>query len=201
MDWFKWDSDCAGNAKLAQLSDKAFRALVHLCGYAMRHETDGVVPGNVHLLVPRVTPAVLSELERCGFLQPQPEGGWALHDWDHHQADALKIQERRKREAERQRKRRAAASADSTRTDTPDASTDASQDRTRTDTRMRPRSVDVEKEKEKEKERSTRTGRTRTPTPPSPDGGSQTPTRRLSGDAFARRAAELEAQVRKERGL
>jgi len=106
VDWFKVAADIGTSAKVDELSDRAYRGMTYLWGYAMRHETGGRVPPNAARIVPRVTPAVLRELEQRGFLHRNGTG-WVIHDWDEHQREALKLQEDRQRERERAKRRRA----------------------------------------------------------------------------------------------
>ena len=105
MDWCKLDADIAGNPKVAALSDGAFRAMVHLWAYAMRHETKGRIPSTVAQLVPRVTKRRLGELERAGVLEPN-SSGWLIHDWDEHQRVALELEERKARDRRRAKAKR-----------------------------------------------------------------------------------------------
>lgn len=110
MQWFKVDSDIATNPKIDQLSDGAFRALTHLWGHAMQHETGGRITPAVTRLVPRVTPARVRELEEKGFLHKLGDE-WRLHDWEEHQAEAIRVHEKRRIDAERKREKRAQEAA------------------------------------------------------------------------------------------
>jgi hypothetical protein len=112
MDWFKVAADIGTSAKVDELSDRAYRGMTYLWGYAMRHETGGRVPPNAARIVPRVTPAVLRELEQRGFLHRNGTG-WVIHGWDEHQGEALKVQEKRVRDAERKRAARNTGKGDS----------------------------------------------------------------------------------------
>lgn len=110
MDWFKLASDHAVNEKLDRLSDGEFRALMAICGHAMRTENGGRVPEAAHRLIPRVNAARIRALEKHGFLHSNGTG-WVIHDWEEHQEEALAIQEKKRRDAERQRAARAAKRA------------------------------------------------------------------------------------------
>ena len=107
MDWAKLDAGIAFNPKAAGLSDGAFRAMVHLWGWAMGQETGGHVPPVVVAVVPRVTTKRLDELERLGFLDRNGDSGWRIHDWEEHQSEAVALAERRRAERERSARRRA----------------------------------------------------------------------------------------------
>jgi len=100
VDWFKVEARIGSNEKADLLSDRAFRGLVHLWGYAMQHENGGRVPANAHRLVPRVTAKVLVELVDAGFIHPNGNG-WEIHDWHEHQEEALKLQDKRRKDAVR----------------------------------------------------------------------------------------------------
>lgn len=102
MDWFKVDAAIWANPKVEDLTDRAYRAMTYVWGYAMQRETGGSVPHNIARLIPRVTPKALTELEEQGFID-RNGNGWHIHDWDHHQAEALAIQEKRKKDADRKR--------------------------------------------------------------------------------------------------
>jgi len=112
VDWFKVAADIGTSAKVDELSDRAYRGMTYLWGYAMRHETGGRVPPNAARIVPRVTPAVLRELEQRRFLHRNGTG-WVIHDWDEHQGEALKVQEKRVRDAERKRAARSTGKGES----------------------------------------------------------------------------------------
>jgi hypothetical protein len=105
VDWFKVQADIGSSAKVDELSDRAYRGMTYLWGYAMRHETDGRVPPNACRIVPRVTAGVMRELEEHGFLH-RNGAGWVIHDWEEHQEEALRLQERKRRDAERKKDER-----------------------------------------------------------------------------------------------
>lgn len=107
MDWFKVEARIGTNEKVDDLSDGAFRSLIHIWGYAMQHENGGRVPANAPRLIPRVTARRLEELVAAGFIHPNG-AGYVIHDWDEHQEEALKLQEKRKLDAARKRDERAA---------------------------------------------------------------------------------------------
>lgn len=126
MDWFKVESDIATNPKIDALSSDAYRALTYLWGHAMRHETGGAIPTSITRLIPRVKPRWITELMANGFLH-ENGSGWVLHDWDHHQEEALRVQEKKRLDADRKKAERLAKRlAAST-----DASTDTSRDAAR----------------------------------------------------------------------
>lgn len=110
MDWFKVEARIGTSEKVDGLSDGAFRSLIHIWGYAMQHENGGRVPGNAARLIPRVTARRLEELVDAGFIHPNGTG-FVIHDWDEHQEEALKLQEKRRRDADRKKAERAAAAA------------------------------------------------------------------------------------------
>lgn len=94
MDWFKVDASIWANPKVEDLSDRAYRAMTYVWGYAAARETDGHVPHNIDRLLPRVTPKALAELEERGFLD-RNGNGWHIHDWEEHQVDPEEIRARR----------------------------------------------------------------------------------------------------------
>jgi 5-methylcytosine-specific restriction endonuclease McrA len=107
VDWFKMESRIATNPKIDELSDGAYRALTYLWGHAMCHETGGQVPLTAPRLIPRVTAGRLRELEFHGFIH-ENGSGWVLHDWEHHQSEALSVQEKKRLDAARKRAEREA---------------------------------------------------------------------------------------------
>jgi hypothetical protein len=84
VDWFKVEARIGTNEKVDDLSDGAFRSLIHIWGYAMQHENGGRVPANAPRLIPRVTARRLEELVAAGFIHPNG-AGYVIHDWDEHQ--------------------------------------------------------------------------------------------------------------------
>lgn len=107
MDWFKVEARIGSNEKVDELSDGAFRALIHVWAHAMAHENGGRVPANAARLIPRVNAKRLAELEAAGFIHRNGGPGWDIHDWDEHQAEALAAHEKRKADIERKREHRA----------------------------------------------------------------------------------------------
>lgn len=105
MDWFKVEARIGTNEKVDDLSDGAFRSLIHLWGYAMQHENGGKVPAHAARLIPRVTAGRLAELEQAGFIHPNGSG-YVIHDWDEHQEVALQLQDKRRRDAARKKEER-----------------------------------------------------------------------------------------------
>ena len=105
MDWFKVDASIWANPKVEDLSDRAYRAMTYVWGYAADRETDGYVPHNIARLIPRVTPKAIAELEERGFLE-RNGNGWHIHDWDLHQPTADDVKRRRELARERQARRR-----------------------------------------------------------------------------------------------
>ena len=105
MDWFKVESSIATNPKIHELSHPAYRVLTYLWGHAMRHETGGRIPASVPSLIPYVTPARLHELESRGFIH-EDGSGWVIHDWEHHQSEALLVQEKKRLDASRKKAER-----------------------------------------------------------------------------------------------
>jgi hypothetical protein len=113
VDWFKVDSTIWTNPKVEDLSDRAYRAMTYVWGYAMQRETGGYVPHNIARLIPRVTVKAIEELEGQGFLR-RNGNGWHIHDWEDHQREALAVQDKRRRDAERKKAKRAEEGADAT---------------------------------------------------------------------------------------
>lgn len=107
MDWFKVESNIATNPKIDALSDGAYRALTYLWGHAMIHETGGAIPRTATKLIPKVTSKRMQELVSLGFLHTNGVG-WMLHDWDEHQEEALRVQEKKVVDRNRKREERAA---------------------------------------------------------------------------------------------
>jgi hypothetical protein len=105
VDWFKVEARISTNEKIDGLSDRAFRGLINLWGYATLHETGGCVPAGAARLVPRVTPRVLAELEGADFIH-RNGAGWVVHDWDEYQEGVEELAERRRKAKERQAKHR-----------------------------------------------------------------------------------------------
>lgn len=107
MDWFKVMVKLSDLQKWDDLTDGAARALLNIWCYVARHDpAHGHVPATIARLVPRVTPARVRELERAGWLDRNGDGGgWVVHDWEEHQAEAVAIE--RRKAADRERKKAA----------------------------------------------------------------------------------------------
>jgi len=104
VDWFKVMANLAQAQKWDDLSDGAARALVNIWCYVTRHDPEhGHVPPTIARLVPRVTPARVSELERMGWLD-RNGSGWVIHDWQEHQREAVAYERRKAKDRERKRK-------------------------------------------------------------------------------------------------
>lgn len=96
MDWLKLSVDLPDHPKVADLSDRAFRALIASWCYAARFETvDGHVPDAPSKRL-GLTPAVARELEEAGLMHRNGTG-WHVHDWHDHQVDADEMREKRER--------------------------------------------------------------------------------------------------------
>ena len=124
MDWFKVDARIATNPKIHELSHVAYRVLTYLWGHAMTHETGGTIPESVPSLIPYVTRKSIAELEARGFLHANG-GGWVLHDWDDHQEEALRVQEKKRADAARKREERHAKNTPASKDTSKDTSRDA----------------------------------------------------------------------------
>lgn len=110
MDWLKLSVDLPDHPKVADLSDKAFRALVASWCYAARFETDGYLPSSGAKGV-GMTGKVGAELEAAGLMHANGNG-WHIHDWDQHQEAAEAVRRRRDLARERQRRKRQKGDAD-----------------------------------------------------------------------------------------
>jgi hypothetical protein len=105
VDWLKLSVDLPDHPKVADLSDRAFRALIASWCYAARFETDaGHVPDAPSRRL-GLTPAVARELEEAGLMHRNGTG-WHVHDWDHHQEAAEQIKRKREMARNRQASRR-----------------------------------------------------------------------------------------------
>jgi hypothetical protein len=105
VDWLKLSVDLPDHPKVADLSDRAFRALIASWCYAARFETDdGHVPDAPSRRL-GLTPAVARELEAAGLLHRNGTG-WHVHDWNHHQAEMEAVRRRRELARERQERKR-----------------------------------------------------------------------------------------------
>jgi hypothetical protein len=106
----KLSVDLPDHPKVAELSDRAFRALIASWCYAARFETDGYLPEQAQRAV-GMNNKLAGELEAAGLLH-RNGAGWHVHDWDEHQPTAEEIARRRdmanKRQAEYRRRLRAA---------------------------------------------------------------------------------------------
>lgn len=104
MDWLKLSVDLPDHPKVANLSDRAFRALIGAWCYAARFETDGYLPTAAARPV-GITKRAADELEAAGLIHPNGSG-WHIHDWDQHQPTAEEIKRRRDMAATRQERYR-----------------------------------------------------------------------------------------------
>jgi hypothetical protein len=96
VDWLKLSVDLPDHPKVAELSDRAFRALIASWCYAARFETDaGHVPDSPSRRL-GLTPAVARELEEAGLMHRNGTG-WHVHDWTEHQVDPAEMREKRDR--------------------------------------------------------------------------------------------------------
>jgi hypothetical protein len=100
VDWLKLSVDLPDHPKVAELSDRAFRALIASWCYAARFETDGYLPHQAQRAV-GMTAKLAGELEAAGLLH-RNGSGWHVHDWDEHQPTAEEIARRRVMAAKRQ---------------------------------------------------------------------------------------------------
>jgi hypothetical protein len=111
VDWLKLSVDLPDHPKVAELSDRAFRALISSWCYAARFETDGYLPQSAVRMV-GITARTGAELEEANLMH-QNGAGWVIHDWDHHQVDPDEMREKRDRRRlqwkESKRRERAAA--------------------------------------------------------------------------------------------
>lgn len=98
-------SDIASAEKWRRLTHPTRSAVIALWGYAMRHENGGRVPSDAAKFIPDVTTKRLAELEEKGWLHRNGDG-WVIHDWEEHQEDALKIQDRKRKDRDRKRRER-----------------------------------------------------------------------------------------------
>jgi hypothetical protein len=102
VDWLKLSVDLPDHPKVAELSDRAFRALIASWCYVARFETrDGLLPDAAAVKV-GLTTKLATELEGAGLLH-RNQVGWHVHDWQEHQADAEAL--RRIRENARNRRK------------------------------------------------------------------------------------------------
>jgi hypothetical protein len=83
VDWLKLSVDLPDHPKVAELSDRAFRALIASWCYAARFETDGYLPEQAQRAV-GMNNKLAGELEAAGLLH-RNGAGWHVHDWDEHQ--------------------------------------------------------------------------------------------------------------------
>jgi hypothetical protein len=102
VDWLKLSVDLPDHPKVAELSDRAFRALIASWCYAARFETDGYLPQSAVRMV-GLTARLGAELEGANLMH-QNGAGWVIHDWQDHQADAMALK-RMRENAARRRKR------------------------------------------------------------------------------------------------
>lgn len=100
MDWLKLSVDLPDHPKVADLSDRAFRALVASWCYAARFETDGYLPSSCAKAV-GLGAKVGAELEAAGLMHVNGNG-WHIHDWDHHQEGSEEVKQRRAMARKRQ---------------------------------------------------------------------------------------------------
>jgi hypothetical protein len=104
VDWLKLSVDLPDHPKVAELSDRAFRALIASWCYAARFETDGYLPEQAQRAV-GMNNKLAGELEAAGLLH-RNGAGWHVHDWDEHQPTAEEIARRRDMANKRQAKYR-----------------------------------------------------------------------------------------------
>jgi hypothetical protein len=101
VDWLKLSVDLPDHPKVAELSDRAFRALIASWCYAARFETDeGHVPDTASKAT-GLTARAAAELEAAGLIH-RNGSGWHMHDWSHHQADLEAAKRRRAHARKRQ---------------------------------------------------------------------------------------------------
>jgi hypothetical protein len=111
MTWVRIDDQAPLHPKLLSVSDGAFRLWVNATAHCNRAHTDGLIADH---LVPtldhcaqwgrRKTMAFAQELVDAKLWEPVPEG-FRIHDYEHHQEEALKVNVEAKREDARLRKR------------------------------------------------------------------------------------------------
>lgn len=100
MAWQKIDDRMVEHAKIAPLSDGAFRAMVEMWAYASRNLTDGLVPTRDARRIG--TAKQLTELVDAGLFHVVT-GGWVAHDWLDHNPPAIDVKAKREAEAARLR--------------------------------------------------------------------------------------------------
>ncbi len=117
MTWVRKDDAAPLHPKFLRLSDGAYRMWDHGLAFCNRATTDGVIAKD---LVPtlnhhgRWSPSEVDAfvVELVSFRAPHTHGLWIddgdcyrVHDYDHHQAEAMGDRVTRKREVDRERKR------------------------------------------------------------------------------------------------
>lgn len=111
MTWVRSEDSMPLHPKILRLSDGAFRLWSNALHFANRGVTDGKIPKE---LVPSLNHhGRWSAKQLAGFVSELAESLWIdrgdhyeIHDYAHHQAEAMKDRVERKRELDRERQRR-----------------------------------------------------------------------------------------------
>lgn len=107
MTWVRLDDRFTENGKVAELSDKAFRAYVAGLCYSARNLTDGHLKPSALPGITRGRKACLAELEDAGLIHRNGEGGYLIHDYLEYNPPAEKVKRDRAEAAARMREIRA----------------------------------------------------------------------------------------------
>lgn len=100
VSWLKLDDSFPEHAKVAELSDKAFRVHVGALCYSARNLTDGHIPAAISKTLTLGRAKLSTELVTAGLWDTNGGGGYVIHDYLDYNPSREQVETERQRRAE-----------------------------------------------------------------------------------------------------